>query len=151
MSGMPDTAQCRKCGYLLRGLTRNRCPECGQEFRPGDPSTYRLPGRFNARRWSRITYVAFLLTVVCFAAACFTDQPLRYGYRVPAFLAIATGMVGLVTALLAVVVLGQGWEQLTPLHRVLLNAVGFVGMAAAILGAIALFGTIIFWKGFGPP
>lgn len=25
----PDGARCRKCGYLLRGLTSDRCPECG--------------------------------------------------------------------------------------------------------------------------
>lgn len=26
---------CLKCGYLLRGLKENRCPECGQEFDRG--------------------------------------------------------------------------------------------------------------------
>jgi hypothetical protein len=36
-------ARCLKCGYLLRGLPRNECPECGQAFDPGDPRTYRLP------------------------------------------------------------------------------------------------------------
>jgi len=29
-----DPTQCRKCGYLLKGLTVNRCPECGTEFDP---------------------------------------------------------------------------------------------------------------------
>jgi hypothetical protein len=25
------TPRCRKCGYLLNGLTATRCPECGDE------------------------------------------------------------------------------------------------------------------------
>jgi hypothetical protein len=40
-----DDAQCLKCGYLLRGLSRNTCPECGSAFNPDDPETYRVPGR----------------------------------------------------------------------------------------------------------
>jgi hypothetical protein len=32
---------CRKCGYNLRGLTAWQCPECGQAFDPGRPSSYR--------------------------------------------------------------------------------------------------------------
>ena len=27
-----DEMHCRACGYLLRGLTTNRCPECGAVF-----------------------------------------------------------------------------------------------------------------------
>ncbi len=27
-----DPERCRKCGYLLKGLAANRCPECGTEF-----------------------------------------------------------------------------------------------------------------------
>ena len=29
-----DAGRCRRCGYLLRGLPENRCPECGTEFDP---------------------------------------------------------------------------------------------------------------------
>lgn len=31
---------CLECSYLLLGLAGNRCPECGREFDPFDPSTY---------------------------------------------------------------------------------------------------------------
>ena len=27
-----DQAVCDQCGYMLRGLTEHRCPECGEEF-----------------------------------------------------------------------------------------------------------------------
>ena len=33
--------QCLKCGYQLRGLIEPRCPECGLDFTPGEPWTYR--------------------------------------------------------------------------------------------------------------
>ncbi len=36
----PDTAACVRCGYALRDLPENRCPECGTAFDPADPTTY---------------------------------------------------------------------------------------------------------------
>lgn len=33
------TALCRECNYPLRGLSENRCPECGHPFDPSDPWT----------------------------------------------------------------------------------------------------------------
>lgn len=32
---------CIRCGYPLRDLAEPRCPECGREFDPGDPKTFR--------------------------------------------------------------------------------------------------------------
>ncbi len=32
--------RCLTCGYPLNSLSSNRCPECGCEFNPEDPSTY---------------------------------------------------------------------------------------------------------------
>src|SRR5262245_39499083 len=29
---LPDETRCRKCGYILRGLTEPRCPECGERI-----------------------------------------------------------------------------------------------------------------------
>ena len=28
----PDETRCRKCGYILRGITEPRCPECGERI-----------------------------------------------------------------------------------------------------------------------
>jgi hypothetical protein len=36
-------ARCLKCGYSLRGLPENRCPECGTAFDPADFSDAFLP------------------------------------------------------------------------------------------------------------
>src|SRR5438874_8982568 len=34
---------CQTCGYNLRGLTINRCPECGKFFDPKRPIEARIP------------------------------------------------------------------------------------------------------------
>lgn len=41
MSTLPDTAVCLHCGYSLRGLPENVCPECGKAFDPAEPTTWR--------------------------------------------------------------------------------------------------------------
>jgi hypothetical protein len=41
---IPDDARCLKCGYRLKMLTGNTCPECGTTFDPHDPKTYHVPG-----------------------------------------------------------------------------------------------------------
>src|SRR6478672_832486 len=33
---------CWECGYLLRGLTTPRCPECGRPFDPDDATTMNM-------------------------------------------------------------------------------------------------------------
>src|SRR4051812_7935860 len=48
---VPADALCLKCNYALRGLTSNRCPECGAQFDPSDPWTMNL-GR-PMPRWAR--------------------------------------------------------------------------------------------------
>jgi hypothetical protein len=37
-------ATCRKCGYLLRELKEDRCPECGNAFDRHDRQTMKVPG-----------------------------------------------------------------------------------------------------------
>lgn len=37
---MPTEFFCIKCRYHLKGLSENRCPECGCKFDPKDPLTY---------------------------------------------------------------------------------------------------------------
>jgi len=46
-----EDALCPKCGYSLKGLLQNRCPECGEDFDP----TYVLGGdqRVNLLPWER--------------------------------------------------------------------------------------------------
>lgn len=69
---IPDTATCLTCGYALRSLPINVCPECGRTFDPADPRTYKPgpkspwwhafagppPGYF---RWPLVIYTVFLL------------------------------------------------------------------------------------------
>lgn len=37
---LPQDAICIGCGYPLRGLPSETCPECGRVFQPADPSSY---------------------------------------------------------------------------------------------------------------
>lgn len=46
---LPETAVCLGCGYSLRGLPGNLCPECWRFFQPRDASTFR--GRWHAPTW----------------------------------------------------------------------------------------------------
>ena len=48
--------QCRACGYLLRGLTADRCPECGLTLTPAN--------RIVGRRWTRSLIALALAAVV---------------------------------------------------------------------------------------
>jgi hypothetical protein len=36
----PDIRSCKGCGYNLWNISSQRCPECGREFDPFDPSTF---------------------------------------------------------------------------------------------------------------
>ncbi len=49
---LPETAVCLHCGYSLRGLPENVCPECGRGFDPVDPMTWRdLKRKPTFRAW----------------------------------------------------------------------------------------------------
>ena len=43
-------AMCRKCGYLLRELKENCCPECGTSFDRHRRNTMKVPG-YKSPRW----------------------------------------------------------------------------------------------------
>ena len=65
MEGLPEKAICLECGYLLRGLPRERCPECGRSFVPTDPGTYGPPRRLGwlGKRWSVLPACALMSTL----------------------------------------------------------------------------------------
>lgn len=64
-SGPPSHKYCRKCYYILDGLTENRCPECGRPFDPLRRRTYRTRSR---RQWWRIVALCFCIGL-CFVVA----------------------------------------------------------------------------------
>lgn len=70
---------CRSCGYDLRSLTQNRCPECGRDFDPGQRRTYDLkPRRRALTRW--IGRIA-LLTVLALATVAGLIAYTWHGYH----------------------------------------------------------------------
>lgn len=62
---------CRKCGYALRGLTRQVCPECGQAFDLSDPATFTTAdaGQLRRRRWLRRGAIALAVGLILYAVA----------------------------------------------------------------------------------
>jgi hypothetical protein len=64
---IPDTAKCRCCGYLLRGLSRPVCPECGTIFDPARPDTYHDPTRLRRRELPPNVSEAYLILLGFFA------------------------------------------------------------------------------------
>lgn len=54
-------ASCLRCGYSLRGLTENRCPECGTPFDPQEMASSYLP------EWPRL--MVWYLTAACLAGS----------------------------------------------------------------------------------
>ena len=50
---------CLECGYALKALTHNVCPECGRTFDPAKPETYASRHR---KRNRRLVVVAIYLT-----------------------------------------------------------------------------------------
>ncbi len=83
---------CRRCGYELRGLTTPRCPECGRDFDPANPRSYR---RHSIHRWHWYVKraVILLVTFIIFLAAVWSwffwgwhdEQRLLAEMKIPPF------------------------------------------------------------------
>jgi hypothetical protein len=58
-----DFFYCLNCRYHLRGLTENRCPECGTPFDPDDSRLLRYAPHTRVRGW-----ISFLTMTHLFAA-----------------------------------------------------------------------------------
>jgi rRNA maturation protein Nop10 len=62
---VPESARCLGCGYALRGLPDDNCPECGRAFDPADPSTYgkyRFESKW--RRWAQAPGIGHIAVMV---------------------------------------------------------------------------------------
>jgi hypothetical protein len=77
----PTAARCITCGYALRELTENRCPECGRSFDPHDSLTMYTPlyrQRVRTANWVPIV----LFSAVLFALALLPNYfPWHLRYR----------------------------------------------------------------------
>ncbi len=64
---MPEQSvrYCRTCGYSLRGLVAERCPECGRPFSRSDARTTSRTPHVALRRWLRRACCAAAILVLC--------------------------------------------------------------------------------------
>jgi hypothetical protein len=93
---------CRSCLHSLRGLTSNRCPECGRHFDPDDPRTtlsrpYHEVWEWIARLGRALIRASVILATFAFAVSVMgVDRP-----RAPA---IASGGFGIVFVAVAIAI-----------------------------------------------
>lgn len=103
-ASLPESARCRNCGYSLHGLAEHRCPECGLQFDPEDPTTY--AGREYiariydmARPPSRALLVIAALSMPLEFVASFATRPEHAQIAAPLFLAITSALLWIDTKL----------------------------------------------------
>ena len=81
---MPCTMTCLKCGYVLAGISTNRCPECGRPFDPADSRTFFVPLQQHVTRGDVDAYlnlvmpIALCAFVLTMAAGSSGDEVLVY-------------------------------------------------------------------------
>jgi len=94
-AGWPEqNAVCRHCGYSLWKLPGFRCPECGKEFDPRNPATFRI--RHDQSPPERLIGVAARSTSLVMALVCRVWRAARSydGQRVTlALLALPLGIL----------------------------------------------------------
>ena len=74
---LDEHRRCLGCGYILDGLTENRCPECGREFAPDDPATYA------ARQRSGRPYLVCSLIAAIAMGVLYADLALEIAGVIP--------------------------------------------------------------------
>lgn len=77
---LQQTIYCRKCEYILNGLPENRCPECGTEYNPLDPSSF-----LRARRpkWWSIRWEVPAAAGCALVVLAIIWSARRFGYSFP--------------------------------------------------------------------
>ncbi|MBP7745450.1 MAG: hypothetical protein KA383_04905 [Phycisphaerae bacterium] len=68
---------CLRCGYILDHLPAPRCPECGLEFDPNQPETYRCP---QPRQSARPYFIVACTGGLMLLAAYFVTRISEYSW-----------------------------------------------------------------------
>jgi hypothetical protein len=69
--------RCLNCRYDLRNLGEHRCPECGREFDPTDPTTFSLPERMmmTGRAFVRLALFAYTCNLLFIGYVAIKELP----------------------------------------------------------------------------
>lgn len=139
---------CLGCRYPLAGLAEQRCPECGREFDPRDPSTVLIMSRFMlapslSRPPGAAMWAAVVLSAILAVVEASGDPPIL----------MLGGMAGVGWAILAGVVAARVVARLcVPLsrHRLRVSARRFwwptLSMVALALAAWLLCRSEVPWR-----
>lgn len=90
--------QCRTCQYSLEEISERRCPECGRDFDPGNPTSYidRSASAYSARETAVVAWVLGVLIVIQLVIGYTRGQPFLLSsgvfLTIPATLVLLSGM-----------------------------------------------------------
>ncbi len=136
------TGWCLSCGYLLKGLSHSRCPECGRVFDANDARTFR-------RRPLRTVDAVYWRVLVCvgvIVALALCD--LSWGWPTfvvrclgPIYWVLPTDPIRWIGTIALVVSL--------PLFWIFIRGRGWIAIVALILGSVVWMGSgwLVFWVG----
>jgi hypothetical protein len=151
---IPIPPTCRKCGYNLTGLTKTRCPECGEPFTWGEVR------RRSARVWSVVNRLkhanrdamqGLKIELICLAAlavsrvmALLTKGPMVWWFE------IVVTVACLCAALFSMVLGAQVFNvrRVPPWARQYIKGSPpktFLGLLVVFLGLILFASSILVW------
>jgi hypothetical protein len=81
----PEAMLCLGCGYDLRGLPENRCPECGRAFDPVDPTTF-AAGMRDGRPYLALSVLSAVVVAVPFTPWFGLPAPMLLPFQIGAMI-----------------------------------------------------------------
>lgn len=138
---------CKHCGYSLRGIESNACPECGKPFDRDNPRTYirfaikELPGDI----WLTLGMQAavFVLIAIGLLLRWFNADVGLFGYRDGSY-SCFTLVLQVAAMFCGAASIGMHYKHTVPGYRRRLIAVAAVPWMIALLAILAVVALEVF-------
>lgn len=133
---------CLHCGYDLRGLDRNRCPECGEEFDPEANLRPRLPWarRSVVGRFRGYSHTVLLATFRSARIAAEINRPVSYR-DAQLFRWITVVLAAIPLVIVGIILMTQVQQPVQPLEK--------IQRIWSIVALAGMFPFLAFFSGIG--